>query len=113
MREPKPQIIEKKDEEKILCDLEYKWRENYNIESQIFSHDSEEFAKILRKKYPHFERFRLFHLLAGSSAYENCDEFDFPGDLVKNFINEHYHELEKQRTLEKQKAKEMEQATFE
>jgi hypothetical protein len=93
------QQIEKMKELAELEKLTHKWKKLYNKEPEIFSHDSEIFANILREKYPHFEKYRLFHLLAGSSDFKNCDEdkFDFPDEeySIKNFIDSEYEKIKK------------------
>jgi len=45
------------------------------IYSRIF-----EFSKYLEEKYPDCKKYRLFHVLIGSSIPKECDKSDFEGD---------------------------------
>jgi len=46
-----------------------------------------EFVDNLKKKYSDCEKYRLYHLFIGSTPWEDCPKFDFPGeDSVEKFI---------------------------
>jgi len=75
--------------EKILKDKLLKF---VNIEDfDLFSKIQErivDFADRLRKKYPDFQDYSFYHLLAGSTLRGECPKKDFPGDdSVERFIN--------------------------
>ncbi|MDD5289939.1 MAG: hypothetical protein PHT40_01915 [Patescibacteria group bacterium] len=112
MMEPRPKNIEEDLEESRFKDLKRKWVELYKLSPHSFSHDSEKFAATLRKNFKEdkekdkdggtekvweFEKYRLFHLLAGSTYNNDFKEFDFPGHLVENFINDEYKKMFKER----------------
>jgi len=47
-----------------------------------------EFVDNLKKKYSDYEKYRLYHLLIGSTPWEDCPKFDFPGeDSIEKLIN--------------------------
>lgn len=47
-----------------------------------------EFVDNLKKKYPDYEKYRLYHLFVGSTPWEDCPKFDFLGeDSIENLIN--------------------------
>ncbi len=46
-----------------------------------------EFVDNLKKKYPDCEKYRFYHLFVGSTPWEDCPKFDFPGeDSIEKFI---------------------------
>lgn len=46
-----------------------------------------DFAEGLKKKYPDFESYRLYHVLVGSTPKGKCEKYDFPDeDSVEVFI---------------------------
>ncbi len=46
------------------------------------------FKEELKKGFPDYERYRLFHFLSASTPRESLDLFDVEGDLIFNFANE-------------------------
>lgn len=45
------------------------------------------FSRMLMSKYPDYQRYKLFHILNGSTPPEYVDKFDFPGeDSIETFI---------------------------
>jgi hypothetical protein len=109
MKELNLESRKKRNEKIVLGYLETKFENAYAHAPETFGHDSEEFAQKLRKRYPHFEKYRLYHLLAGSSAFKNCIEFDFPDeDSIEKFIIK-----ESQKSDEEKKLREAEEGLFE
>lgn len=48
-----------------------------------------DYALMLKKKYPDYFRYKLYHALAGSTPDETSDLFDFPGDeSIEHFVRE-------------------------
>lgn len=46
------------------------------------------FVDNLKKEYPDYEEYRLYHLLIGSTPWQECSKFDFPGeDSIEKLIN--------------------------
>jgi hypothetical protein len=47
-----------------------------------------EFSKYLEGKYPECKKYRLFHVLIGSSIPKECDKSDFEGnDSILSFLD--------------------------
>ncbi len=48
-----------------------------------------DFAAALRKKYPDYFRYKLYHALSGSTPEKTSDLFDFPeADSIERFVRE-------------------------
>lgn len=42
----------------------------------------------IRKNHPDYQKYRLYHLLVGSTPEKDVDKFDFPGrDSVEEFLD--------------------------
>ncbi len=58
------------------------------VGSKEFHQKQIEFVDNLKKKYPDYEHYRLYHLFIGSTPWEDCPKFDFPGDdSIEKLIN--------------------------
>jgi hypothetical protein len=61
-----------------------------------------EFTEHLRKKYPDYQNYRMYHFLVGSGALKPDERFtedDFPGeDSIENFIKRLYQESRKKES---------------
>jgi hypothetical protein len=90
-------------EQKLLMkNLKIQRHDLYFLELNSFSGALVDFINHLRKKYPDYQKYRLYHLIASSTLFEECPYFDFPDDdSIEKFLHDKYQELPRHRKEEK------------
>lgn len=96
---PEGNTNERDREDEIISDLKTKKSEiikKYITDNNVRAlHKlTYEYPTDLEKKYPNARKYRLFHLLIGSTATsKECEYFDLPGEgSIEKYINELYEE---------------------
>jgi len=88
------------EEEARVKDLDFKllaiYQKNTREKRIAFYEELCDFAGELKKKYPDYFDYRLYHVLIGSTPWAPCLKIDFPGDdSVEKFINSKMVGIEK------------------